>query len=67
MTFQELLFALQVFWAKQGCAIIQPYDKESCRGQRRRRRFVRTFECKNPFPANWEGAFLYFCGKDAML
>ena len=28
MTFQELIFALEKFWAKQGCVIQQPYDIE---------------------------------------
>jgi glycyl-tRNA synthetase alpha chain len=28
LTFQELLFALQRFWAQQGCALQQPYDLE---------------------------------------
>jgi len=28
MTFQELLFALEQFWAKRGCIILQPYDVE---------------------------------------
>lgn len=28
MSFQELIFKLQTFWAKQGCAILQPYDTE---------------------------------------
>ena len=28
MTFQELLFALQRFWAERGCALTQPYDLE---------------------------------------
>jgi glycyl-tRNA synthetase alpha chain len=28
MTFQELIFALERFWAKQGCVIQQPYDIE---------------------------------------
>lgn len=27
-TFQELIFALQTYWAKKGCAIIQPLDME---------------------------------------
>lgn len=27
-TFQELIFALQSYWSKQGCAILQPYDME---------------------------------------
>jgi glycyl-tRNA synthetase alpha chain len=28
MTFQELTFALQRFWARQGCVVQQPYDIE---------------------------------------
>jgi glycyl-tRNA synthetase alpha chain len=28
MTFQELLFALETYWGRLGCAIIQPYDVE---------------------------------------
>jgi glycyl-tRNA synthetase alpha chain len=28
MTFQDLIFALQKFWADQGCIIQQPYDME---------------------------------------
>src|SRR5260370_35274540 len=26
LTFQELLFTLQKFWAEQGCVLQQPYD-----------------------------------------
>jgi len=28
LTFQELLFALQTFWAERGCVLQQPYDVE---------------------------------------
>jgi glycyl-tRNA synthetase alpha chain len=28
LTFQELIFKLQHFWAEQGCTILQPYDME---------------------------------------
>jgi len=28
LTFQELLFALQDFWARRGCVLTQPYDLE---------------------------------------
>lgn len=28
MTFQELIFRLNEYWAAQGCAILQPYDTE---------------------------------------
>jgi glycyl-tRNA synthetase alpha chain len=27
-SFQDLIFALQTFWAEQGCVILQPYDME---------------------------------------
>ena len=27
-TFQEVIFSLQNYWAKQGCAVIQPFDME---------------------------------------
>jgi glycyl-tRNA synthetase alpha chain len=27
-TFQDLIFALQSYWARQGCVILQPYDME---------------------------------------
>ncbi len=27
-SFQELIFSLQAYWAKQGCVILQPYDME---------------------------------------
>ncbi|MDO8735442.1 MAG: glycine--tRNA ligase subunit alpha [Elusimicrobiota bacterium] len=32
MNFQELIFALQKFWAKQGCVVVQPYDIEKGAG-----------------------------------
>lgn len=28
MTFQEIILQLQIFWAKQGCLLCQPYDLE---------------------------------------
>ena len=28
MTFQSLVLALQDFWARQNCVILQPYDVE---------------------------------------
>ena len=27
-TFQDLIFALQSYWSRQGCVILQPYDME---------------------------------------
>ena len=32
MNFQDIIFSLQKFWAKQGCAIVQPYDIEKGAG-----------------------------------
>ena len=28
MTFQDMIFALQHYWADQGCTVMQPYDSE---------------------------------------
>ncbi len=28
MTFQDLIFALQSYWSRQGCVVLQPYDME---------------------------------------
>jgi glycyl-tRNA synthetase alpha chain len=28
LTFQELILALERYWAQQGCLILQPYDTE---------------------------------------
>ena len=28
LSFQDIIFALQQFWAKQGCVVLQPYDSE---------------------------------------
>ena len=27
-TFQDLILALQNYWSRQGCALLQPYDME---------------------------------------
>ena len=29
LTFQEIILALQNYWAKQGCVVLQPYDSEN--------------------------------------
>ena len=28
LTFQEIILALQNYWASQGCVVLQPYDSE---------------------------------------
>jgi glycyl-tRNA synthetase alpha chain len=42
MTFQDLIFALQQFWAKQGCIIQQPYDIEVGAGTMHPETFLRV-------------------------
>ena len=32
MNFQEMILALQSYWAKQGCIMMQPYDVEKGAG-----------------------------------
>ena len=48
MNFQELIFALQRFWAKQGCVIHQPYDIEVGAGTMHPETFFRVL---GPDPA----------------
>ena len=33
MNFQEMILALQSYWAKQGCIMMQPYDVERVQEQ----------------------------------
>jgi glycyl-tRNA synthetase alpha chain len=42
MTFQDLIFSLQQFWAKQGCIIQQPYDMEVGAGTMHPETFLRV-------------------------
>src|SRR3990172_4253293 len=53
MTFQELIFALQNFWAKQGCLIVQPYDTEKGAGTFHPATFLRVLG-----PEPWNAAFV---------
>jgi glycyl-tRNA synthetase alpha chain len=48
MNFQELIFSLQKFWAKQGCIIQQPYDIEVGAGTMHPETFFRVLGAK-PF------------------
>jgi len=42
LTFQELLFALQTYWAAQGCVLQQPYDVEVGAGTMSPETFLRV-------------------------
>src|ERR1700761_3622318 len=49
LTFQELLFNLQRFWAERGCVLQQPYDVEVGAGAMSRDAFLRVL---GPKPIN---------------
>ena len=53
MTFQELLFSLQRYWARQGCAILQPYDMEMGAGTFHTATFLRALG-----PEPWNAAYV---------
>ncbi|HEY3808752.1 MAG TPA: glycine--tRNA ligase subunit alpha [Steroidobacteraceae bacterium] len=51
-TFQDLIFALQRFWADRGCAILQPYDIEVGAGTFHTATFLRAIG-----PEPWSAAY----------
>ncbi|MBR5705566.1 MAG: glycine--tRNA ligase subunit alpha, partial [Deltaproteobacteria bacterium] len=53
MTFQELILALQTYWAKQGCVIQQPYDMEKGAGTFNPATFLRVLG-----PEPWRAAYV---------
>ena len=53
MTFQELIFALERYWAKQGCIIQHPYDVEVGAGTFNPATFLRV---QGPEP--WNAAYI---------
>jgi len=52
-TFQGLVHALQDFWAKQGCVIVQPYDMEMGAGTFHPATFLRAIG-----PEPWNSAYV---------
>lgn len=52
-SFQELIFALQCYWAAQGCAILQPYDMEVGAGTSHTATFLRALG-----PEPWKAAYV---------
>jgi glycyl-tRNA synthetase alpha chain len=52
-TFQGLIFALQHYWAKQGCVILQPYDMEMGAGTFHSATFLRSIG-----PEPWSCAYV---------
>ena len=53
MTFQEIIFALEKFWARHGCLIFQPWDLEKGAGTFNPATFLR---CLGPRP--WAAAYV---------
>jgi len=52
-TFQDLLFALQQYWAARGCVILQPYDMEVGAGTFHSATFLRSIG-----PEPWSAAYV---------
>jgi len=52
-TFQEIIFTLQQYWAKHGCAILQPYDMEMGAGTFHTATFLRALG-----PEPWKAAYV---------
>jgi glycyl-tRNA synthetase alpha chain len=52
-TFQGLIFALQQYWAEQGCVIMQPYDMEMGAGTFHTATFIRSIG-----PEPWNAAYV---------
>ena len=55
-TFQDLVFALQHFWAQQGCVIMQPLDLEGGAGTFHPATFLRAIG-----PESWNTAYVQPC------
>lgn len=55
-TFQGLILALQQFWAKQGCVILQPLDMEVGAGTFHPATFLRAIG-----PESWNAAYVQPC------
>ena len=56
MNFQELILALQSFWAQQGCIVAQPYDVEKGAGTGNPHTFLRSLG-----PEPWNVAYVEPC------
>lgn len=55
-TFQDLILRLQQYWAKQGCAVLQPYDIEVGAGTFHTATFLRSIG-----PEPWSAAYVQPC------
>jgi len=53
VTFQELIFTLSQYWARQGCVVLQPYDMEMGAGTFHTATFLRALG-----PEPWKAAYV---------
>ena len=53
ITFQDIILKLQNYWAKSGCVILQPYDKEMGAGTSHTAKFLRSLG-----PEPWFAAYV---------
>ncbi|MCE2706430.1 MAG: glycine--tRNA ligase subunit alpha [Proteobacteria bacterium] len=53
LTFQEIILKLQQYWAKAGCTILQPFDKEMGAGTSHTATFLRSIG-----PEPWHAAYV---------
>jgi glycyl-tRNA synthetase alpha chain len=60
MYLQDLIFALQTFWARRGCVVEQPVDVEVGAGTFHPATFLRVLG-----PEPWNAAFAQFCRRPA--
>ncbi|MGI6220866.1 MAG: glycine--tRNA ligase subunit alpha [Coriobacteriales bacterium] len=56
MTFQDIILALQKYWADQGCIILQPYDMEVGAGT-----FHTATTLRSLGPDTWKAAYVQPC------
>ena len=59
-TFQNLVFSLQDYWAKEGCIIMQPFDLEMGAGTFHPATFLRSIG-----PEKWSAAYVQPCRRPA--
>lgn len=53
LTFQDIILALQAYWGKRGCALLQPYDMEVGAGTFHTATFLRALG-----PEPWKAAYV---------
>ncbi|WP_028357051.1 glycine--tRNA ligase subunit alpha [Brackiella oedipodis] len=53
LTFQQIIFKLQEYWANQGCSVLQPYDMEVGAGTSHTATFLRAIG-----PEPWHAAYV---------